>query len=184
VRDGPGFGILEISFAQMFFMLMLSRSRLTRTDSWISRSRPSRVMCSSYFPRRTMVLCTLLLRTMSPSSSISSNRNVNPFYTTFVTPLSVNDPKKSKSIEHTGATKIQKWVPGPLRGRSDILDQVIGGYASHTRGEQSKISVQSTKGKVVIGYRETRDEETAKAMGLKVGVLEQQQRKKKHWWSA
>jgi hypothetical protein len=44
--------------------------------------------------------------------------------------------------------------------------------------------VQSTKGKVVIGYRETRDEETAKAMGLKVGVLEQQQRKKKHWWSA
>jgi hypothetical protein len=47
------------------------------------------------------------------------------FYTTFVTPLSVNDPKKSKSIEHTGATKIRHPRSGnwrlrqPHKGRTE-----------------------------------------------------------------
>jgi hypothetical protein len=106
------------------------------------------------------------------------------FYTTFVTPLASTDPKKSSSFEHKTASMIQKFVPKSFLEQSDMLDQVVSGFATHTRGEQSKITVQSSKGRVVFGYRETRDEETVKGMGLKVGVQEQQQRKKKWWWQS
>jgi len=61
-----------------------------------------------------------------------------------------------------------------------MLDQVVGGFASHTRSEQSKVTIQSSKGRVVVGYRETADEAAAKAMGLSVGA--QGSQKKKRWW--
>jgi len=103
------------------------------------------------------------------------------FYTTFAVPLQLqSDPKKARSAELAVMGGIQKWVPKSLRGQSDILDQVVGGYASHTRGEQSKVAVQSSKGKVVLGIRGTRDEEQARSMGLAVGAKDGN--KKKKWW--
>ncbi|ORY35442.1 hypothetical protein BCR39DRAFT_460967, partial [Naematelia encephala] len=104
------------------------------------------------------------------------------FYTTFVVPLHLaQDPKKSRSAEHRAMSTIQKYVPQSLREQSDIFDQVVGGFASHTRGEQSKITVQSTKGRVVIGYRETKDEQDVLGLGLVVGA-KGPQGKKKRWW--
>ena len=75
---------------------------------------------------------------------------------------------------------IQRYTPKSFRQQSDLFDQVVGGYASHTRGEQSKVTIQSTKGRVVIGYRNGADEEGAKEMGLIVG--NQGTQKKKRWW--
>lgn len=87
---------------------------------------------------------------------------------------------KTSSIEHTALSKLAKYIPEGLMGQSDELDQAFGGIAAHTRGEQSKISVTAGKGRVVIGYRESLDEEKARGMGLKVGVKEG--KGKKGWW--
>ncbi len=109
---------------------------------------------------------------------------VNPyaaFYTTHVAPLHIkNDSSYKRPFEHRAAANIQRYVPQTFRQQSGSLDQVVGGYASHTRGEQSKVTIQSNKGRVVIGYRESADEEGAKGMGLVVGA--QGPQKKKHWW--
>ena len=103
------------------------------------------------------------------------------FYTTFVVPDSFkDDPKKAKSLEHQAMSKIERYVPNRVKGQSDILDQVVAGYAHHTRGEQSKIAVTSGKGRVVIGFRETEDEEQAGRMRLMVGA--QSGGRKKKWW--
>ena len=83
-----------------------------------------------------------------------------------------------KSPEHSVASRITQHVPKSMRGQSDILDQVVGGFTAHSRKEQSKISV-AAKGRVVVGYRETEDEDAVRRMGLGVGM---QGTKKKPWW--
>ena len=77
---------------------------------------------------------------------------------------------------------IERYVPKKAREESDILDQVMAGYAHHTRGEQSKIIITSSKGRIVVGYRETGDEEVANGLRLAVGA--QGGARKKKWWQA
>jgi len=103
------------------------------------------------------------------------------FFTTVVTPLRVKaDPSYKRSYEHRTVSGIQRYTPKSFREQSDMLDQVVGGYAGHTRAEQSKVTIQSSKGRVVIGYRESADEEGAQGMGLVVGAHGPQ--RKKRWW--
>ena len=103
------------------------------------------------------------------------------FYTTHLVPRHLaQDKQKSRAVEHEAASKIERYVPESFREQSDLFDQVVGGYASHTRGEQSKVLVTSAKGRVVIGYRESTDEREAMVMGLNVGA--KSQGKKKRWW--
>lgn len=81
--------------------------------------------------------------------------------------------------EHRATSQIER-IPESFREQSELFDQIAGGYASHTRGEQSKVHVTSQKGRVVIGYRESRDEAEAQSLGLQVGA--QSGGKKKRWW--
>ena len=74
---------------------------------------------------------------------------------------------------------MHRYIPQDFREQSDIFDQVAGGYATHTREGVNKIFVQS-EGRVVFGYRETKDEREAAEMELKVGVQDGTQKKK--WW--
>jgi hypothetical protein len=67
-----------------------------------------------------------------------------------------------------------------MREQSELLDQVVGGFASHTRGEMSKVTVNAGKGRVVVGYRDSRDEAEANGLGLVVGA--QGTQKRKRWW--
>jgi hypothetical protein len=61
-----------------------------------------------------------------------------------------------------------------------VREQGVGEFMSHTRGEMSKVTISAGKGRVVLGYRESRDEEEAKALGLVVGA--QGTQKRKRWW--
>ena len=105
------------------------------------------------------------------------------YYTTFVAPMSVRrEQGKSTSAELRAMSGIERYVPKKAREESDILDQVMAGYAHHTRGEQSKIIITSSKGRIVVGYRETGDEEVANGLRLAVGA--QGGARKKKWWQA
>lgn len=105
----------------------------------------------------------------------------NTFYTTFAVPLAfVRDPQRNSSVEHRAMSNIERHVPAGFREESEFNNQVAGGFASHNRGDQSKILITSQKGRVVIGYRESKDEQAAAGMDLKVGA--QAGGKKKRWW--
>lgn len=102
------------------------------------------------------------------------------FYTTFFVPGHLSgDAKKSKSVERNFMGGIQQRVPKRARSKNDYLDQVVGGFASHTRGEQSKVVVNASKGRVVFALRETDDEQSIAQLGLKVG---REGTKKKKFW--
>ena len=76
---------------------------------------------------------------------------------------------------------IERWVPNSAREQNDMLDQVMAGYQHHTRGEQNKVSITTGgKGRVVVGYTDTSDEDEAKGMRLLVGA--QSGGRKKKWW--
>lgn len=103
------------------------------------------------------------------------------FYSTFVVPLSVaQDPSKNANVEHTGMGYAQKWIPEFLREQDEYLDQATGGLKSHTRGELNKLDIRCGKGRVVVGFRDSLDEQAAEEMGLKVGHKDGG--KRKHWW--
>lgn len=108
-------------------------------------------------------------------------RPYQDFYSTFVVPTAyAQDAKRNSNIEHTGMKNVQKWVPDFLREEDEYLDQVTGGLKSHTRGELNKLDIRSGKGRVVVGFRDSLDEQAAEQMGLKVGHREGG--KRKHWW--
>ncbi|RXK40238.1 hypothetical protein M231_02512 [Tremella mesenterica] len=113
---------------------------------------------------------------LGTSSSIHSQGDSNPI-------LLRPPPRRPKntSFEHKAARNIERYVPSTLRENSDILDQVVGGYGAHGREEQSKIVVK-TQGRVVLGYRDSKDERQVEELGLKVGVEREINKKKKRWW--
>ncbi|KAK8854873.1 hypothetical protein IAR55_003612 [Kwoniella newhampshirensis] len=111
----------------------------------------------------------------------------NPYaslHTTFMVPLALSrDPRHASSFEHSAAKKIEKYIPNSFReDQSDILDQVVGGYVSHGRGEHCKLVIRTEKGRVVVGLRDSKDEEDWKAMGLRVGAMDGGRKGKKRWW--
>ncbi|KIR99672.1 hypothetical protein L804_03304 [Cryptococcus deuterogattii 2001/935-1] len=110
---------------------------------------------------------------------------VNPYanlHSTYMVPLALaRDPKHSSSREYTAAKTIEKYVPKSFREESDILDQVTGGYTSHVRKSWSKLNIKTEKGRVVVGLRESKDEEVVKELGLRVGRIDGV-RKDKKWW--
>ncbi|WWD18978.1 hypothetical protein CI109_103435 [Kwoniella shandongensis] len=111
----------------------------------------------------------------------------NPYaslYTTFMVPLALSrDPRYASSIEHTATKRIERYIPGSFReDQSEILDQIAGGFMSHGRGEHSKLVIRSEKGRVVLGLKESKDEEDWKALGLRVGVMDGGRKGKKRWW--
>jgi hypothetical protein len=102
-------------------------------------------------------------------------------YTTFVVPKEYpSDPNRTRNIEHTTMSKVQKWVPDFLREEDEYLNQAAGGLKSHTRGELSKVDARSAKGRIVVGFRDSMDEHAAEEMGLKAGHKDGC--KRKHWW--
>ncbi|EIW67346.1 hypothetical protein TREMEDRAFT_33885, partial [Tremella mesenterica DSM 1558] len=129
----------------------------------------------------------ILLDILQPQCAPLANP-YSSFYTTQVVPLSpcslllesIPAPKNT-SFEHKAARNIERYVPSTLRENSDILDQVVGGYGAHGREEQSKIVVK-TQGRVVLGYRDSKDERQVEELGLKVGVEREINKKKKRWW--
>ena len=56
----------------------------------------------------------------------------------------------------------------------------ISNGPTYSKSDQSKLLIASQKGRVVIGYRDTKDEAAASGMDLKVGA--QSGGKKKRWW--
>jgi hypothetical protein len=106
------------------------------------------------------------------------------FWTTLIHPLpKVYDPRavheRKPSTEYRAVSGIQRYVPESFREQSDVFDQIVGGFASHSRAEQSKVQISTQKGKVFVGYRNTQDEEDIRTMNLMVGA---HQGKKKRWW--
>jgi len=72
-------------------------------------------------------------------------------------------------------------VPAALVCEATPLDgPPTTGPATYSKLDQSKLLIASQKGRVVIGYRETKDEAAARGMDLKVGA--QGGGKKKRWW--
>lgn len=103
------------------------------------------------------------------------------FFTTFAAPLRAQaETQKPIPIEYQTINRLQKHIPKSFREKSHLLDQLVSGFASHTRGEQSKITVSTNKGRVVVGYRETPDERAAAEMNLSVG--HQAGSKRTRWW--
>jgi len=92
----------------------------------------------------------------------------------------VRDPKRNSSVEHRAMSTMERHIPASFREESDFNNQIAGGFASHAKGDQSKLLIASQKGRVVIGYRESKDEQAAAGMDLKVGA--QAGGKKKRWW--
>lgn len=90
--------------------------------------------------------------------------------------------RSNRTFEHSTASHIERFIPQSFREQNDMIDEVVGGFSAHTRGEMSKITIKSSKGRVAIGYRETRDEKQAETLGLKVGVQGPMAKKKKRWW--
>ncbi|OCF40825.1 hypothetical protein I317_05360 [Kwoniella heveanensis CBS 569] len=135
---------------------------------------PIHITSPSKPPEFLSIVAPLLKPLANPYSS---------FYTTFFVPLAHSrDPQRSNSAEYNAMTNIERHVPSGFREESEMFNQVVGGYTSHTRGEHSKISIKSEKGRVVVGLRESRDEEDVKSMGLRVGVMDGGKKGKKRWW--
>ncbi|WVQ99912.1 hypothetical protein IAU59_007055 [Kwoniella sp. CBS 9459] len=135
---------------------------------------PIHITSPSKPPEFLSIVAPLLKPLANPYSS---------FYTTFFVPLAHSrDPQRSNSAEYNAMTNIERHVPSSFREESEMFNQVVGGYSSHIRGEHSKISIRSEKGRVVLGLRESRDEEDAKSMGLRVGVMDGGKKGKKRWW--
>ncbi|OWZ42170.1 hypothetical protein C356_03615 [Cryptococcus neoformans c45] len=125
--------------------------------------------CPTYLP----IISPLIKPTVNPYANL---------YTTYMVPLALaRDPKHSSSQEYTTAKNIEKYVPKPFREESDILDQVSGGYTSHVRKSWSKLNIKTEKGRVVVGMRESKDEEVVKELGLRVGRIDGIKKDKK-WW--
>lgn len=88
------------------------------------------------------------------------------------------------SLEHHIMKKISKHIPDELHAQDGYVDMLVAGYASFSRDNQSKLVVNTTKGKVVVGYRQTHDEEAGKRGGLKVGAAhDAANAPHKKWWS-
>ncbi|WVQ81989.1 hypothetical protein IAT38_004116 [Cryptococcus sp. DSM 104549] len=128
-------------------------------------------------PSRPPVFLPILATYLKPTS--------NPYaslYTTYMVPLALaRDPRYSKSAEYQAAKSVEKYVPKSFREESAMLDQVTGGWVNHVKKEQSKVTVKSAKGRVVVGLRDSRDEVEARGMGLSVG-MDGGKKEKKKWW--
>ncbi|WVF72699.1 hypothetical protein IAT40_007517 [Kwoniella sp. CBS 6097] len=136
---------------------------------------PIHITSPSKPPEFLSIAAPLLKPVANPYSS---------FYTTFFVPLAHSrDPQRSNSAEYNTMTNVERHVPASIRrDESEMFNQVVGGYSSHIRGEHSKISIRSEKGRVIIGLRESKDEEDVKSMGVRVGVMDGGKKGKKRWW--
>ncbi|WVR07430.1 hypothetical protein IAU60_004471 [Kwoniella sp. DSM 27419] len=135
---------------------------------------PVYVTSPSHKPEFLSIVQPLLKPVTNPYSSL---------HTTFMVPLSLSqDPRHAQPAEYQAASHAQRYIPAGMREENELVNQFVGGYTSHVRGEHSKVTIRSEKGRVVIGLRESRDEEDARDMGLRVGVMDGGKKGKKKWW--
>lgn len=87
--------------------------------------------------------------------------------------------KKGGGLKHGLMKVIANYVPEDFREQGEYQDMAASGFTGLQKGSHSRINIKTGRGKVVLGYRESRDVEEAKGLGLKVGAKSRQ----KHWWS-
>ena len=87
--------------------------------------------------------------------------------------------RAARPLEHKASLGTAKYMPDFLKAQDPIIDQVVAAYAAHTRGEWSKVHITNmgSKGRVVLGYRESEDEAEVGEMGLRVGVQHEKRKR-------
>ncbi|WWC90816.1 uncharacterized protein L201_005753 [Kwoniella dendrophila CBS 6074] len=123
-----------------------------------------------------------LLGIISPLLKPISNPYSN-LYTTFMVPLSISRNNENSLTEYNTTVNIEKHLFKSFKEKTELFDQLYGGYINHSRIDHSKIQIKSEKSnsRVILALRDSNDEKDLENLGLRVGV-KSGEGKKRRWW--
>lgn len=125
---------------------------------------------------------TLLASQLSGGGAVSPSEG---FWTAEVLGMGVQQGKRGTgraTLEHGVMAKVARFVPQKLLQQvpvpEEYMDMARGGVVGISRGQLSKVTVKSEKGRVAFGLRESRDVDEVRELRLRVGA----DSRPKHFW--